>query len=303
MKIIVPFNVTSFTTNVPDSALPEWNSGTAYNPGDQVQISADNDEYECLIANTNQDPSTNPIEGVSGNPYWLPLGKENKWKVFDKKTGSKTTNLESIVYTIIPGEIINSIALFGTKAVTVNVTVNSPSQNPTEVYNSDVSQVDVSEINDFYDWHFVGPLEVTRGVLLDLPPYPDAEIAITLTEETGVVAELGEIVIGILKDLGTTTYGTSLTGDDFSIKATDPFGNTELEVGNIVEGIDYQVAVPANRTASMKNTLKEIRATPTVYIGSPDKPETIIYGFWEQYRPVLSTPGRTELVLNVQELA
>lgn len=302
MKIIVPFNVTSFTTNVPDSTLNEWNSGTSYVPTNKVQISANNDEYECLIANTNKDPSTNPIEPTSGNPYWLYLGKENNRKAFDKKTGSKTTNADSITYTIIPGTIVNSIALFGVKAVTTNITINSPSQTPTEVYNKDLNTLDLSGINDFYDWHFEGPIVSTRGVLLDLPPYTDAEITITLTD-AGNTAEVGEIVLGVVKTIGTTVYGTQLTGDDFSIKTTDSFGQTELQVGSFVEGVDYQVAVPANKTAAMKNTLKSIRAVPTVYIGSSDKAETIIYGFWEQYRPVLSTPGRTELVLNVQELS
>lgn len=300
MQIIIPFDVTAFTSNIPASTEPEWLIGTAYTVGNTVQISSLHNEYECLINNTGQDPSTNPVDG-SGNPYWLDLGAENEWKMFDEKGQNASTNPDSIVVSITPGTNINSVALINFSALTANITVNSPSGGG-EVYNEDIETIDIDNITDYYEWRFDVHQRIDKGVVVDLPPYFDATITVTLTD-TGSTVSLGELVFGDGRVLGRTTYGTSLDGDDFSIAETDLFGNTFLQVGKFIDTIDYSVAVPANKTFALKTTLKAIRAKPTVYIGSVDKPETIIYGFWEEQRPTMTSPGLTELSLTVQELA
>jgi uncharacterized protein (DUF2141 family) len=52
----------------------------------------------------------------------------------------------------------------------------------------------------------------------------------------------------------------------------------------------------------VQKALADIRTTPTVFIGDPNRPETIVYGFYRNFNIVLSTPSISDCTIEVEGL-
>lgn len=302
MKIIKPTVVTDAivtANNIAVSAYPEWNVATPYTAGQYVKVDSVHKEYLCLISNTGQNPSTIPalVDGA-GDPYWKDVGSTNDWALFDGRSRKASVNPTSIVVSVKPTGITNSIAILNIIAGTLNVTAVSDSAG--EVYNKDF--VLRQYVNSFYDWFFA-PIEgITNAVRIDLPAYTDMTITLTATASSGNVT-IGEFVFGKLQNIGKTQYGTSLGINDYSTKDTDDFGNFIVTERGFANRIEYDVVLDANKTASTRRFLANYRAQPLVYIGDENLPETVTYGFYKRFNEVLSNYALTSLVLEVEELS
>jgi len=299
MKIIEPITATDaniVANNIAGSTLAEWDVSTAYVQGDKVQVSANHREYECLINNTGKDPTGNPLD-PSGNPYWYDTGATNDRRLFDSRSRSPSVNPLNITVSVKSMKITNGIALINIFADTLNVTAVSDSAG--EVYNEDVMLR--RYVNTFTDWFF-SPIEnITNAVQIDLPLYTDMTITITATVTSGDVS-IGEFVFGAVRDIGLTQYSTSVGITDYSTKEVDEFGNIFIVERGYANKIDYDVIVLANRTDYVKRLLARYRATPLVYVGKEDKPETITYGYYTKFSEVLEDFANTSLVLSVEEI-
>jgi len=77
-----------------------WNSGTAYVTGNTVMYNHKN--YEALQNGTNKQPDLF-TSGVT--PYWLDLGYNNRWKMFDTVVGTRTAETDIIQVALTPGSV------------------------------------------------------------------------------------------------------------------------------------------------------------------------------------------------------
>ena len=299
MKIIQPYDVTDgmvIANNITGSTYTEWSSATSYAQTDKVKIDSVHREYECLIANTNKDPTTNPLDG-SGNPYWLDLGATNDWAIFDNKTRSVSTNPLNITVSVKPNRLVNSIAILNISAGTLNVTAVSDSAG--EVYNKDI--VLRQYVSSFYDWFFSEITRIDNAVRIDLPAYNDMTVTITATSTSDV--SIGEFVFGKLFEVGLTQYGTSLGIRDFSTKEFDTFGNPFVVERGFTNRIEYDVLMLSSRTNAVRRFLSKYRAKPLVYIGAETEEETITYGYYKSFNEVLQDYANTSMLLEVEELS
>jgi hypothetical protein len=80
----------------------------------------------------------------------------------------------------------------------------------------------------------------------------DAAIDINISVEAGETAKVGQIVFGNQSILGITTYGTSVSIQDYSPKDTDDFGNVTLTKRRSAQLVDYDVKV---QTSAVRNSL------------------------------------------------
>lgn len=300
MQIIKPVTVTNSiltSSNVTEDDYAEWASGTTYADGDNViVIGTTHKVYESLVGgNVGNDPTTD--DGTN----WLEISATNRWKAFDQKISEPVTNLNSIQYVLSDSASnITSVALFGLKGVTANVTVED---GATEVYNQDISLTDNRNIVDWFTYFFEEQVQKEQAQWLDLPPYLGSTITITVSEATGETAQLGQIVLGFLSDLGATTYGTSISIEDFSRKETDDFGNFIVVERAFAQLADFDVQFETQNARKIQRTLAGFRATPIVYIGSEDTSYgTTIYGFYRRFDLTLEGPSLSFGAIEVEGL-
>ncbi|WP_426808034.1 hypothetical protein ABOC32_16800 [Pseudomonas sp. WOUb67] len=287
------FQVASLLTNVPEADHPVWLSTKSYAVGDVVMLEHRN--YEALVANTNKNPA-----GVGADPpNWLDLGPTNRWRMFDDKIGTQTTNPESIELTIAPGRAVDSLAFFGLDAASIYVRVVDPYQGI--VYESSVSPVSTDGINDWYDYFFT-PVEVNEDfVLLGVPAGSYGSIEINIAKPGGT-ARVGALILGKAAVLGEALYGTSVGITDYSRKDRDDFGNVVIVERGYSKRAEFDVIVQTSQVSQVQRLLSKYRAKPLVWIGEASYQSTILYGYYKEFNLVISGPTASDCSISVEGL-
>lgn len=303
MKVIKPITITD--SNLTSSSIPEpdtsvgeitWTAGT-YNLGDQRILTTTHKVYEVVA-----DPSTSddPETGVAANPQtWIEVGSTNKYRMFDNKNSSQSTDTTSLDVTITPATLTNSIAGFNiTGAESINVKVND---GVSDIYDRDIAMVDNSARVNWYEFFFSPVVNITRFILLDLPPVIGNDIIVTTT---GSNVGFGNLVTGEGIDLGTTLYGTSVQGLDFSIREDDGFGGFNIVRRRTADLMDYDCFIDTVKMPYVKNQLKALAQKETVWVGNPDdiNDGTATFGYHNNYQINLSGPQVSDMTIQVQEL-
>ena len=89
-----------------------------------------------------------------------------------------------------------------------------------------------------------------------------------LIDETS--PEIGSFVVGNFVEIGEVDYGVTAGIDDYSIVKTDEFGISTLNERTYVKRVTYPVTVENAYINRAFSTLADVRAKPTVFIGSDD---------------------------------
>lgn len=286
------FQVASLLTNVPENDSDPWVSTKAYEIGDLAILN--HRVYEALVASSNKSPvaATDP-------PAWQDLGYTNRWRMFDDKIGTETTNPESIELTIAPGRAVDSLAFFGLDAGAIYVRVVDPYQGI--VYESSVSPVSTDGISDWHDYFFT-PVEVNEDfVLLGVPVGSYGSIEITIAKPGGV-ARVGALILGKAAVLGEALYGTSVGITDYSRKERDTFGNMVIVERGYSKRADFDVIVQTSMVSRVQRLLSKYRAKPLVWIGEASFQSTILYGYYREFNLVISGPTVSDCSISVEGL-
>ena len=293
MKIITPrpFVPAQITTNV---ALTEtaWTAGT-YTLGTRRYDPATFDFYEVVVASTSDAPAVGYAAEVK---TWDRVGKVNRFACFDQIVGNAMSGTDLDMTIAADGTVTNGLAIFNATGGAVRVTVTDPTDGV--VYDETVSLVDNAGIASWYDWFFAPIITKPDFVLLDLPLYASASIRIRITGAFSI----GELVLGQVADVGVATFGTQVGILDFSRKDRDTFGNSVLIQRAFSKRVQYTAHVPTGSVYSAQRMLTERRALPTVYIGSENFPETIVYGFFRDFTITLAGPGSSDCAIEVEGL-
>ena len=301
MDIIKPIIVTDSvltSTNVPENDYAVWASGTTYSINQKVISVTTHRIYSSVInSNTNNDPTTD--DGTN----WLNIGATNRWRAFDQYISDPVTNVTSIEYTLTPptGSTPSAVSLFNLKGISATVTVTDSVDGV--VYDQTISLTDNRNIIDWYSYFFAEQVQREEALFIDIPPYIGAVVGVTVTQETGLTAELGQLVFGFLTDLGATVYGTSIGIEDYSIKSRDAFGNAIIVERNFSQTVDFDVRLETQTARKVQKTLAALRATPVVYLGSTDVSYgTLVYGFYRRFDITLETPSYAFASIEVEGL-
>jgi hypothetical protein len=280
------------STNVAEADAPAWTAGT-YNLGTQRMYN--HRVYEVLASPSTSDQPD--VGAAKTSPTWLDLGATNRWRLFDGVINQQTTRAGTIAITLTPGRVVNSLALFNLSGTALTVTVTDPVEGV--VYNRVVPLQDNSLIIDGYSYCFSPITFVSDVVLMDLPNYGSATIAITIDAGSDT-AKCGEIVIGRQQVLGKTKYGLSAGIDSYSVKTRDAFGNFKVTPRSYSKWVDYDVRIAAGASDGIHNLLITKRDIPTVYVGSVSRSISITLGFFRRFTTVLSDPGGSDVAIEVE---
>jgi hypothetical protein len=297
MKILPPIDVTpaNLTSNVAITET-EWTAGT-YNTGDQRYV--DTTLYEVVASPSTTD---SPTDGVLADPpTWIEIGAINRFKMFDLIIGDATEQSSGdIVVTIDSGsEVYNGVALFNVSATSVQVEVIDAVDGV--VYDKTIDMTDYVGINNWYNYFFL-PYDLnTSAIFTDLPAYVGADIRVTVSSGGGDIS-VGELVVGRTKDLGVTLANFEFGIEDFSRKERDEFGRFVIVERRFAKTANYDVLLFNNQVNATFRALSEVRATPVVYIGSDDKTEATVLGFYKDFRTLRTGPFTSEMSLEVEGL-
>lgn len=295
MKIIPPLIVTptELTSNVAITET-EWTAGT-YETG--VERYVGTDLYEVVAV---PDTTDEPTEGAAKDPpTWIKLGKINRFKMFDFIIGEATEVAEGpIEVTVNFPVVVNAVGLFEVDATTVQVVVTD---GVDVVYDKTETLIDFTGVNNWFQYFF-RPYAVKNNVtFLDLPAYAGADIKVTASKSAGAVA-IGEMIVGRMQEIGTTLINFSFGIEDFSRKERDTFGNFTIVERRFAKTANYDLFLDNNQVNSTFAALASVRATPAVYIGSEDMPETITLGFYRDFSTLRTGPVSSEMSLEIEGL-
>lgn len=297
MRLIKPVEITPaklISSNVPETDFAAWVSTTAYDI--DTKVIWNHHIYQALAA---VPVGVKPGEEVIDKDHpakWLDLGSTNRWRMFDNKVESLTTNPGTIEVTIKPGAVVNSLALFNLKGKSVTVTMVDALEG--EVYRKEISLVDAG-VTNWYDWFFE-PIGIrTDVVVLDMPAYGSADIVLTI-DAGPEVATVGHVVIGAVKQIGTALYGSSVGINDYSRKSTDDFGNTVVIQRSFSNRADFDIALDTSEVTRVRRLLADLRATPVVWIGEESYEATILFGFYKDFQIVFSGPTVSDCSITVE---
>lgn len=296
MRVIKPVVIGEaqlVSSNVPENDYAVWSSTATYAIGDRVIL--DHQVWEAVSAvPAGVKPGAEVVD--KDNPAkWNLIGATNRWRMFDNKVESLTTNPGSVEVTIRPGTVVNSLALFNLKGRSVTVSMIDPLEG--EVYRKEVSLIDAG-VTSWYDWFFE-PIGVrTDVVVLDMPAYGSADIVVTV--EAADEAAVGHLVIGAVKTLGVALYGSSVGITDYSRKTTDDFGNTTVIRRSYSNRAEFDVSLETSEVARVRRLLADLRATPVVWIGEESYEATILFGFYKDFQIVFSGPTVSDCSITVE---
>ncbi|MDX1755890.1 MAG: hypothetical protein R3175_07525 [Marinobacter sp.] len=256
-----------------------------------------NDIYEVIVTTT----STRPDLGAALEPpEWLRIGRINPLRMFDGSIESVTTVDGDLDCSIEYQDLVDGLALFGVSAKSVQIQLIDPVDGV--VFDTGaLSLLDNTAVTDWYSYVY-NPIDVRADfVYTALPPYRSATIRVVLTSHNGI-AQVGEMVLGAVRKLGGTAYGTGVGILDFSRKERDTFGNFVITERSYSKRANYDLSVRTNQIAFIQQLLAKLRATPTVFIGAESQPETVVYGFYRGFDIVLEGPVYSDCTIEVEGL-
>jgi hypothetical protein len=299
MRLIKPVAITEaklISSNVPESDYPAWSATATYAVAARVLLS--HKIYEALAAvPAGVKPGEEVVTTASPAKGQL-IGADNRWRMFDDKIESLTTNVGTISVTIRPGAVVNSIAMFNVAGKSVTVKVVDPYDG--QVYSEKVALVDAG-VSNWYDYFFLPVTVKTDFVLLDLPAYGSADIVVTVDAGAGQAAA-GHIVLGMQQEIGVALYGSSVGINDYSRKSIDDFGNTELIRRSYSNRAEFDVSLYTSEVGRIRRLLAELRATLLVWIGEESYEATILFGYYKDFSIVFSGPTVSDCSITVEAI-
>lgn len=286
---ITPAMIVSSTAAV--STRTAWNSATAYVTNNEVYYNLK--DWIALAASTNVAPGTDDTK-------WLEIGASNRYAMFDGVINNVTSAPTPLDVRVTPGTVVNSVSLFQVTANTVQVQVIDPVEGI--VYDRTEDMLDDTFVVDWYSYFFEPISRKSDVSFTDVPAYGSADIRIVAQAAAATNAIIGETVIGFQRRLGVTNFNTSVSIQDYSRKERDQFGNVSVVERQFAKLADYDVTCETSVVNLVQKALADIRTTPTVFIGDPNRPETIVYGFYRNFNIVLSTPSISDCTIEVEGL-
>lgn len=305
MIIVRPVEVTDAvltSSDVPENDAAEFSLISAYDFNELVMVTTDgvHSIFKSIIPGNNTNTGNQPEDDDPVTPVsWARVSATNRWAMFSDQISDQTEQADSIEVVLLPTSLVNAVSFFNVDANTIQVVMNDPIEG--EVYNNTVTLSDLSGVNNPYEWYFE-PISVQKTLsLIDLPPFINATITITITK-TGSTAKLGLVSFGSQKRLGVTNVGLSSGIRDYSTKERDTFGNPVIVPRNFSKKANYVITIDTNSADTVQRILSELRTTPITFIGSVDLPHTILYGIYNDFS-IISQITKSIFNLEVEALS
>lgn len=297
MRIVRPVAITSGDIVSTDAteATAAYNAGTTYAAGDEV-LYQDFIYLSLQNSNTGNTPDTSPT-------FWQQIAPSNPWAMFDTTVSTRTQATAPFNVVVAITGIVNTMSVLNLDNVTsADIEIRDTSVSPAEVIYTKTVELENSIVLDWYDYFFEPFVLSTDFVLTDLLPYGSTEIDVTFNG-TGTVG-VGLFQVGANYRIGDTQQGVNIGIRDYSVKTTDDFGNTTFVERAFSKRMSPLVFMDNSRLNATFKVLSELRATPTVFIGTdePGYEPLIIYGFLKDWNIAIEYPTASLVSIDIEGL-
>lgn len=259
---------------------PAYNAGTTYALDTEAAPVLVTDVAAQLVYRSRQAGNTGHTPATSPD-WWELVRSANKTAMFDERVASQTTNADSIAVTVVPGQNVNAAVVLNSDADSVQLTVT----DPVDGLVFDETQTLIEDVTDYDEFCFAPVVYRRKALFLNLPPYPDASISITLARP-GNTAACGVCGLGYAVPAGDAEWGLEMGIDDYSEKVVSSLGLAALIEGDYADVMSLTAWVKRAAADALAERLTRLRATPAFYVGGEQFTSTVIYGWPETWRRV-----------------
>lgn len=236
-----------------------YNVSTPYVVGDKVQTIVDD---LVLIYTCIQDGTGKPLNDPT---YWLYSSMSNRMAMFDPIKNMQSEVESPMIVTVSPNQRCDSIALDGLEGESVQITVVSGGST---VYD-EIININTRNTINHYTYAF-GKFGNRRALVrLNLPPFTNAQITITIARGAGKV-KCGNVATAMAQYLGATQYEAEDDVLNFSTFDRTPLGASTLIPRR--NAPKPTLVIWSNR--ELVNSIRDVReflnAKPAFWVGLED---------------------------------
>ena len=303
MRVIIPANpnIVSSTVPEPDAGESLYSAATTYALGARAYSATSHRIYESLQAGNLNKPQ--PVPPEKNTTWWVEVGATNKYACVDLERNTQTVGTSPMVITVSPGARINSLALMGMEADSVQIEMI----NGGSVVYTKTTDLRLRRVRDGYEYAFK-PFDLQPSVVVfDLYPFSTATLRITLTRSTGVV-KIGSIVPGTYAYLGATQYAANNDSRNFSTIDRDIYGTATLTPRRALPVTSQSLLAPKDSINDILDARSRLNAVPAVYSGLDDRGSDgyfeafLILGIYTRFSVRASGPNHAEVSLDLEEI-
>ena len=261
-------------TNVPDTDVNAWVSGTTYSIDDQVKVGYK--VYRSLIdTNTGNDPTA-----PANIKKWSQSGVINRMRPFDEKLSTKTKQSTSITYTIKPPSAITALVLKGVTGAT-DATVKMI-EDGSVIYNRSERMYGVPAESGLWYWLFGAKEEVADANYFNMPTSLTATVEVTIDGSADLA--VGVIAMGNIKDYGRyVLQGSSAGVENFAINGYDEWQEPVRTELSWAKTATLDLMLRQSDVDSMQKMIAKAGFSPSIWIGSEKYEALNIYGYVENF--------------------
>lgn len=234
--------LTSSSIAEPATGETAWVSGGTYAIGDERIRTTTHRRYKAITAHTGITtlPENDPIN-------WFDDGPTVRWAAFDAHDSTESEAVTSLSYVIEPG-FANAVCVSGAAGETISVVVKDKTGGTV------VKSYSAELVGPFYslaDWYWGAPRAQTTHIVTDILTFPDAEVTITITADTGDPVRAGSIRIGNFVPLivsdgnwGGSEYGAQAKPVNFDFVDIARDGSWKVRAGRKATDINLTAVLP-----------------------------------------------------------
>lgn len=282
--------------------------GNTYGIGQTV--SYNNRCYESLAANNvNHYPPSYPEKETD---YWYDLGPTNRWAMFDLERNSQTVWSEPIVVTVKPLQRINTVAVGGMKANSLEVSASSiiggglVYPNEFSVSSTGIFDLNTREVRDGFEYAFAPFSTKSSNVIFDIPTFSDVEVTITITATSGNV-KCGSVVLGTYAYIGDVLQYAKADSLNFSEITRDIYGTATLVKRKSYPKTDQTLLLNSNRLNQVMAVKDSLNAEPALWTGLDDNTSDWfemlqIMGIYKEFNFTHESQDKVKVSLSLEEI-
>ena len=296
------------STNAVDTN-PEFVPGTLYAFGNIVKITAEQNLYRCLTAETPEIPANKQT-----TENWQFLGKTNPYKMFDEKYKSQTIKESGdlvVVVSIEPdngfSRVSDGITLLNVRASTINI-VGRRNGDITYEKTYDMSVLAALSPCLQTNCDFAQKYYKKNIFTANLPnSCSETEYTITFTPiDEDTQAACGVCILGKIQYFGKTIYQPEVGLVNYDVKNTDDFGDKAVVARGFSNEASFEFVGKNDIMLIAKETLEELRSTPIVYLLTDEQTLSAIFSLYGMINNMNTTQQGScdiKISLSVESLA
>lgn len=287
MRILVPIELTEYTTNLSENDYPIYSASTTYALEERV-IAEDHNIYESLAStNIGKTPKDNPDK-------WVLVGKINAFKAIDSKVSTQTVNNGNITFEF-PTLKSTSLAFLNTQCTSITVEV----LNGTDVIYTETQSGRTRKTTGWFSYFF-GDFEYKKHFLFEHIYNPNGTYRVTVT---GTECKVGVMLRGRILDLGNTKWEPSISPTDYSKYDIDQWGETYLKEGNFRLVARGEIAIDTIKLSTILDIFISRRGKLSLYILADTYSIPFIYGYVREPQLIWQNPVKSFYTLDIQGVA